>query len=422
MNLGAALAAGGVALHSANNYMRQADEDKYRATNQDLAEQRARIVNEGLGLELEERTRATRDAAADRKTEEEFAALRGARVFGGAPPAAGGVPGGMTPAPTAPVAAGGIAPAGAVAPAGGVASAQGIPAKGKAPGAPPSEIEDYQALYQIAAKNKSTKGMRLAVEGVAQVAQAKFAKALEHAGAAFEMGDAGPLMNLYNERFPDGKKIVSLQPTADGGAIIQTANPSGKLNPPVTQTREQLQASLVRMTDKETWLKMTEEAFKQGQMTKREIAVQKQKGADDLAKQYVADAAAKDRNDSTIAGHVKTTGITAGATIKAAEIRANVDKGTAKEGAVQERIKVGYGVIDKALGANDMGGMTGENQALIGPAKRLIHKYLDQEMQPGVAAELALKEAKAEVAAGKMKVPVPAAAGPSASGAITPRW
>jgi len=326
MNLGAAMAAGGVAIRGLNDFRRQAATDEYAKSQRDLAleegKQRLSLLQDQSAASASERKQRENDLA----TEAEISATIGKATFGqqpgaspaptagamgpgadvGVPPPAtmqlpqpNGEPPAYAPMPdqggAPPVAAGpgevaspvsaGIRGAvqsapGAVGPMAGVGPGgmtPSRPATRTQPGQPAqlgaaSPVTYFETMYRIASARGSMRYQEQAIQGMADSARLNYADALKGAAAALAGGDARPMVQLYNQRYPNGHRVADIKPLPDGGVVVSEYDPRPGPRPLIerTMTPDQAQAQMVAMLDPKTWLDMAKERAKQEAETAKE--------------------------------------------------------------------------------------------------------------------------------------------------------
>ena len=503
MNLGAAMAAGGVAIRGLNDFRRQAATDEYAKSLRDLAlEEGKQKLAQLQDQSAESRRLRTKQEIFD-KTQMEIDAAVGSQLFGGQPGASaapGGVPGvtgadvavpppatmqlpqpngeppayppmpdqggappvniapgvAGTPSSGPPIAARGVAPAAPVAApgvpagagvafppgAGGMTPSVGPTRKQPTPIAggpgPMSPVAAFETAYRIAVKNQSPEHMQQAIQGMADSARLNYADALKGAAAALAGGDARPMVQLYNQRYPNGHRVADIKPLPDGGVVVSEYDPRPGPRPLIerTMTPDQAQAQMVAMLDPKTWLDMAKERAKQVAETAKELAKEQVIGKREIALEGVKAPNEMARTKVTAAATVQAAGIHAGATIKAATIGADSREAVAQiKGALAEKVRNdprasrASDEVYKILKSGPLGEMTGENSELAkAGAASLAADYATGEspMNPAAAAQRAVRETEAAVKAGKMRVPMPGAAkpgpGPAAPAVNTQRF
>ena len=448
MNLGAAMAAGGVALSGLNDYRRQAANDEYEKSRRDLALEQGKLNLEITKDQVSEVRKKRTQEEIDAEAEAAWIAAAGDAMIagqpGGVPPGGGEatmrlpdtagaaptpvqLPDNGTPGQVAPlIAANGVAPAAPAGPApagpaAGVAPAAALAAPGTAAAVPaaPAQARQFDLMYRIGREKGSVKLQKQAIAGLAAAAAAQYTQALTGAAAALAGGDAKPMVTLYNQRFPNGHQVADIEPLPDGGVIIREYDPRGrahKLRERVLTPR-QVHEQMVAMQDPGVWVKMVEERYKQQDQLDRELTVKKEDTRGALEVATVKEAGADRRSQAEIEGREKTTRMSSGATIRAAQIglegvKYKADNPTAKPGDDDAKVVKAEGIIRYSLtGSNTMATMDPATQAVFDRAVKQAGEKIRAGADFEAAATEALADARKAVKLDKL-APAPRAAWP----------
>lgn len=257
------------------------------------------------------------------------------------------------------------------------------PGKGKAIQAGTASY--FERAYALATKHGLRDEMDKASVGMADMSRKRFEGVAQKAGMALEMGDAGPLVNLYNNAFPDGKRIVKHGPIGpDGMMEVESDDGSkGRVNPV---------AALANMLDPKKWVEMSAkrlEAVTKGEQDRK---------TDDH----------KTKNDKDLEGVKggearKTEGAKTAGRIAVEKEKGTQDRKTdlekpekaAKSTASKDGLDAAR-LVKQHLSTDSMGGMTGENAELIDDAAAEAERLARDGTPPAEAAKQGIEKARRE--------------------------